>query len=347
MAAPLDKEQEKRLGTKAPIFNDQRFQDMLDGTRGVRQADIPKATEKTTYTNLDTTGKPIEGYRAVKTVVPVESFPQASQALRPKMTQPTNADILAKRQPGQAIRYNNGGLSVEFAGSTPNSEITAFTDSHRGLVTERQKEEKAYAEAEARRQALNGGLGASPSPPSMPDLSGMTVNRQKAAVDAYRAQQVAYDNFQQNATARLNNQDQNTITKDRYAVQSEVDRGKLGVDQETAKAQQGLWGSQADERNRENRLAAEVYDPTVTPERLTQVEQASQALTGSKAQGAPFRKYDPGTPAIGGLGGTMEGVVEQQPDGTYIKRPVAPQSSEDPYAGMTLEELKDRRKAIK
>jgi hypothetical protein len=342
MTAPLDKEQEKRLGTRAPVFNDQRFQDMLDGTRGVRQADVPKATEKTTYTNLDTTGKPIEGYQAVKTVVPVESFPQASQALRPKTAPQTNIDILAKRLPGQAIRYHRNGLNVEFAPGTPNQEIMAFTESHR-RETSPERMAQARAETAARAAFLKeqeynriqeAALPPMPIMPalktndSMADYNSAVNARAKIIADtniATTAQQVQRE---ANRLTDTNNQAQNAITKDRYAVQSEVDRGKLGVDQETAKAQQGLWSSQADKHNSENRLATEVYDPAVTPERLAQIEQASRALAGGKAQGTPFRQYVPGTPAIGGQGGTTEGIVVQGPDETYTKQPI---TSVDPY----------------
>jgi hypothetical protein len=332
----LDKEQEKRFGIKAPIFNDQRFQDMLDGARGVRQADTPKATEKTTYTNLDTTGKPTEDYRAVKTVAPLGSSSQAPQALRPKTAQPTDLDILAKRHPGQAVQYRRNGLNVEFAPGTSNQEIMAFTESHR-RETSPERMAQARAETAARAALLKDREVSLPSMPIMPtnktnaamaDYNNAVNARAKLIDDrsiATTAQQIQRE---ANRITDANNQAQNTITKDRYAVQSEVDRGKLGVDQETAKAQQGLWGSQADERNRENRLATEVYDPTVTPERLAQIEQASRALAGGKAQGAPFRQYVPGTPAIGGQGGTTEGIVVQGPDETYTKQPI---TSVDPY----------------
>jgi hypothetical protein len=144
--------------------------------------------------------------------------------------------VLASRQPGQAVRYNNGGLNVEFAGNTPNSEIGAFTNLHRGLVTERQKGEKAYAEMMAKKQAMNGGLGEGPSRPTMPNLSGLGPDEIKAQVDAYQAQQATYDNFHQNATNRMNNESDNTNKAEQNKYMKDYYGGSVKNDTEKTRA---------------------------------------------------------------------------------------------------------------
>jgi hypothetical protein len=125
------------------------------------------------------------------------------------IARPTGADVLAGRQPGQAVRYNRGGLSVEFAPNTSNQEIADFTGTHRGLVGARQEQEKIDAAQAAKLQAMNGGRGPGPDMPEMPDLSGLGPDEIKAQVAAYSARQSAYDNWHQNATQAENYQGQN------------------------------------------------------------------------------------------------------------------------------------------
>lgn len=103
-----------------------------------------------------------------------------------------------------ASAFAAGGLVVEFDKDTPASEVEAFTSQYRSIANARQANEKIAAKAQVARAALNGGRGPGPERPVMPDTTGMTVNRQRAAIDAFQAKQAAYDNFQQNATVGKN-----------------------------------------------------------------------------------------------------------------------------------------------
>jgi hypothetical protein len=241
------------------VYGDQRFADMRDGKRGITQPPTQIASSPIgvaermgpgSGTATDSaTGRQIRMDREGNVKYfdaggnSIDKFTIGRRVMGNNGSGHDPNAVLASRQPGQAVRYNNGGLNVEFAGNTPNNEIEAFTNSHRGLVTERQRGEKAYAEMMAKKQAMNGGLGEGPSRPVMPNLSGMAVSQQKAAVDAYQAQQVAYDNFHQNATNRMNNEsdnvnkaEQNKYMKDYYGgsvkndtekTQTEINSSKL------------------------------------------------------------------------------------------------------------------------
>jgi len=254
----------------------------------------------------------------------------------------TNADILAKRQPGQAVRYTGkNGLTAEFAPSASNQEIQAFTDSTRTEVART----NARPPVESSRGAQFAvALPEPPSPPVMLPFEPAT-NRRKMAV--YDAEMQAYNNA---VNASVTQRGQDIRAKADTAAQADADAqtrikwAELDQKGATAKAAQGLTTAQTDDANFNAKIAREALDPRTPPERVAQILVARQALEGRASQETPFRKYDPGTPAIGGQGGTMEGVVEQQPDGTYVKRPVAPQSAEDPYEYQIGEDGKKYRR---
>jgi hypothetical protein len=237
------------------VYSDQRFADMRDGKRGVTQPPAQIASSPIgvaermgpgsgTITD-SATGRQVRMDREGNTKYfdaggnSIDKFTIGRKVMDAGNlgSTPNNPNaVLASRQPGQAVRYNNGGLNVEFAGNTPNSEIGAFTNSHRGLVTERQRGEKAYAEMMAKKQAMNGGLGEGPSRPVMPNLSGLGPDEIKAQVDAYQAQQATYDNFHQNATNRMNNESDNVNKAEQNKYMKDYYGGSVKNDTEKTQA---------------------------------------------------------------------------------------------------------------
>jgi hypothetical protein len=246
---------------------DKRFQDMQAGIRGVSQAQVRDAQSR----GLQYGGNQ-DGLKAYPKLNQIPTFTNDRGMLQARdqngnlMSRQAGIDaarqnnlnnlgqvgksVLASRQPEQSVRYSNGGLDITFAPGTSNQEITDFTGTHRGLVNARQEQEKINAAQATKLQAMNDGRGPGPAMPTLPNLSGMTVNRQEAAIKAYTAKQSAYDNWHQNVTQaenyrgqNANAAEQNAISREHYGVTGANDALRAQTDATTKTQEMNLANS--------------------------------------------------------------------------------------------------------
>ena len=225
--------------TTAPFLADPRFEAMRIGKQNIRNATIDEAIAPFIAQKIATRLPEIgnrEAMGAVGGTIRDEQTGEtismgangvihrfdANGKLIDKLSErnwgrPTNLQSLAGRKEGQSVNYSKGGLDVQFAGDTPTNEIQAFTGTHSSLADKREADNKVAAAELKALQAMNGGRGPGPDMPTMPDVSGMTVNRQKAAIGAYQAKQTAYDNWHQNA----NQAEQNSISREQNRIAGE------------------------------------------------------------------------------------------------------------------------------